>query len=59
MTYLRLLLARPNSIAGVRNLPKFLVVHPIGKNLTTEDIVESAGPSAKVLKESLNKDAYW
>jgi len=36
-------------------MAKFLVVHPVGKELT----VESATPIAKAMKANLNVDAYW
>lgn len=36
-------------------MPKFLVVHPVGKDLT----LEAATPIAKAIKASLSKDAYW
>lgn len=36
-------------------MAKFLVVHPLGKELT----LESGTPIGKVVKANLNTDAYW
>ncbi|NPU85898.1 MAG: DUF4242 domain-containing protein [Syntrophaceae bacterium] len=36
-------------------MAKFLVVHPVGKDLTLEAVT----PVAKAIKASLSKDAYW
>ena len=36
-------------------MAKFLVVHPVGKQLT----VESATPMGKAVKAGLTRDAYW
>lgn len=36
-------------------MPKFLVVHPVGKDLT----LEAATPIAKAIKANVSKDAYW
>ena len=36
-------------------MAKFLVVHPVGKELT----LEIAAPMAKAIKANLTADAYW
>ena len=36
-------------------MARFLVVHPVGKDLT----VEAATPFAKAVKANLTADAYW
>lgn len=36
-------------------MSKFLVVHPVGKDLT----LEAATPIAKAIKANVSKDAYW
>ena len=36
-------------------MAKFLVVHPVGKELT----VEAATPVAKAIKANVTVDAYW
>ena len=36
-------------------MAKFLVVHPVGKELT----LEAAAPVAKAIKANVTVDAYW
>lgn len=36
-------------------MPKYLVVHPVGKELT----LEAAAPVAKAIKANVTVDAYW
>jgi hypothetical protein len=37
------------------NMSKFLVVHPVGKDLT----LEAAMPLGKAIKANVSADAYW
>ena len=36
-------------------MPKFFVIHPVGKELT----LEAVAPIAKAIKANLTADAYW
>lgn len=36
-------------------MPKFLIVHPVGKGMT----MEAAAPVAKAIKANHTLDAYW
>jgi len=48
-------IAKIKTIGGSEKMAKFLVVHPVGKELT----LESGTPIGKAVKANLKTDAYW
>ena len=53
--WLRTLTARQTKTQKEQKMAKYLVVHPVGKELT----LENATPIGKVIKAGLTPDAYW